>query len=235
MPKHQEVLRISLPAGVRLYPSRFRELLAKVPGLPNALFHRDDQGETINGKPPIRTVGGASWVGLVADPGEEELLRLAVGPAIMAVTKEVGSPCPVQVERREFGLEPADAPKPYFVREIVVKRGMVKEGADIPALIKARIEDSVETICANNGFDCPTREAMGIYVHEVTGVKGLRLQTTAGVTNRYVGLANARILINADLKGFWSVGSLTSRGYGRLIYAFPGMNTALEHKGGVLV
>ncbi len=233
--KKQEVLRITLPGGVQLYPSKFRELLAKVPGLPNELFHRDEHGKTINCRPPIRTIGGVGWVGIVADPNAEDLLRLAVGPAIMAVTQEIGVACPVQLETREFSLVPTQFPRRYILREMVIKKGMVQEEDKLQVLVKAKIEKSVEDICASNGFDCPSKENLGVYVHEITGVKGLRLQTTAGVTNRYVGLLNARVVINAELNGLWAVGGVTSRGYGRLIKEHKGMKTALKYKERVLV
>ena len=221
----QHLLKITLPHARAIYPADFRELLAKIPDLPNALFHRDENGSTINEVPGIRTVGGAGWVGIVADDANESLLRAATAPAIMAVSNKLGVPCPVAFEKRTFALTPLQTVKRYFVREMVIKKGLAGNPTQevIEATIVRRISDSIERTCALYGMDCPTVEAMGIVVEEVADRKGLRLVTTAGTTNKYVDLINVSVYMNLDLSGIWFAGNLTSRGYGRIIADHPGM------------
>lgn len=220
----QHLLKITLPHSQAIFPAEFRELLAKIPNLPNALFHRDEAGETINHIPGIRVVGGAGWVGIVADEENEPLLRMATAPAIMAVSNKLGVACPVVIERRKFALMPIQTVKRYYVREMVIKKGLrgtpTKEHVD--EIVARRIVESIERTCARYGWDCPTAEAMGIVVDQ-TDHKALRLVTTTGITNQYVALLNTTVYMHLDLDGIWFAGNLTARGYGRIIADHPGL------------
>lgn len=223
--KHkQTLLRIGLPDGMRVYPSQFREMLAKIPDLPNALFHRDESGQTINERPGVRVAGAVGWVGLVADQDNEKLLREATGAAILAVSKHTGKACPVQIEEHDFGLKLTDEPRMYWVREMVLKRKHPRAVAqDIETLVRDRVLSSIEANCDKYAIECPTAEQLGIETVEIVHQRGLRLQTTTGVTNMFVTLVDAVIMVHADLDGMWFVGNLTSRGYGRIIKSRPGM------------
>jgi hypothetical protein len=223
--KHkQTVLRIGLPDGMRLYPSQFREMLAKIPELPNALFHRDEKGQTINERPGIRVAGATGWVGLIADENCSKLLREAAGAAILAVGGYTGRPCPVQIEEFDFNLKRLMEPKIYWIREMAIKRMRPRALAmDTESLIAERTLKSIEAACDMYGIECPTVDELGIKTVEVVHEQGLRVQTTNGPTNLFCTLVDAKVMIHGDLEGFWFVGNFTSRGYGRIIRPRPGM------------
>ena len=231
----QTVLRISLPQGIRMYPSQFRNELAKQPGLANSTFHRDEVGQTINARPRLRMAGAMGWVGLVANPGVEDVLTPAMGPAIMAVSSFTRSNCSVNVEKHDFGISSRNEPQEYWIREMVLKRNSPKSREqDVETLIKDRTLTSIEATCGDFDMDCPTAEQLGIRVIEIVAQRGMYLETTVGVTKHAVTLVDARVLIHADLKGFWFVGNLTSRGYGRLIKPHPNIELGRQRRDQVL-
>ena len=220
---NQTLLRINLPRGVRVYPSAFREALARESDLPPAFFHRKD-GKTINARPTIRTAGTRNWVGLVAD-GEEsrQLLYQAVEPAMKIVNRLAGAPCFMEIENLNYHLASRQTPQRYFLREIVIKqRSKIRRTAPLEDVIKGSILQSIRDTCAQMEWDCPEDEDLGVIVKEVTHARGMLLQTTTGVTKESVGLFDAEILIHAELKGIWFLGNLTSRGYGMLIKPYGG-------------
>jgi hypothetical protein len=231
----QTLLRIGLPPGTRLYPSEFREMLAKLPDMPSALFHVDENRVSLNGRPGIRVAGAAGWVGLVADADNKLLLREATGAAIMAVSQRIGQSCKVEIEEHDFGLKQQNEPKIYWVREMAIKQRHQSAREKAPeTLIEERVLSSIEATCAKYGMDCPTAEDLGVKTVEAIRPRGLRLQTTAGLTNEYVMLVDAKVMVHADLDGMWFVGNLTSRGYGRIIKDRPGMRFGPQRAGEVL-
>ena len=234
-PNQQSLLRIHLPPGHRVYPSTFREMLAKVPDLPNSLFHRDDNNETLNSRPGVRVVGARTWVGLLANPGYDRVVRDAVGPAIIAVSNHTGIACKVEMEQLEFGLVARDEPTVYWIREMAIKRrGPRALNMDLESLIAERVLTSIEAACSSADFECPTKEQLDIRTVEVVRSRGMQLQTTSGVTKEFVQLVDARVMIHAKLNGMWFAGNLTSRGYGRIILPRPGMDFGPEREGSVL-
>ena len=169
------------------------------------------------GAPAIRTVGARTWVGLLAEGGHEDVLLKVMGSALRAASHECRSLLPLKIEQHELSLQRRDEPVRYFLREAAIKRRTdISRASDIETLIENRVYSAIESTCGRFGMDCPTKDDLGILVSEVE-YQGLRLQTTTGVTDEYVALVNARVLIYAELKGFWFVGNLTSRGYGRLM------------------
>jgi hypothetical protein len=206
-------------------------MLAKRPDLPNALFHRDVDGKTINERPSLRMAGAVGWVGLVADPGSEQLLYDSIGAAVQAASSAIGNSCSVNIESIDLAIKPLNEPRIYWVREMAIKRKHPRALAqDVSTLIRDRMLTSLEASCDKNGLVCPTADELGIEVVEIVHERGLRLQTTTGVTNTFVHLVDARVLIHADLDGMWFVGNLTSRGYGRIIQSRPGMRMDAPRK-----
>lgn len=231
----QTLLRISLPDGFTLYASHFREMLAKLPGVPAALFHRDAEGKTLNERPGIRAMGGAGWVGLLADSEHAPLVIAAAGAAILAVSTFVGRPCKVQMENLNFGIKLAHSPQTYWVREMAIKRKSPKARAqDVGSLIAERALSSIEATCEKYGLDCPTSNQLEITTTEIVRERGMNLETSTGLTGMFVHLVDAVITVHADLGGMWFVGNLTARGYGRLIQPRPGMRMEENRRGGVL-
>lgn len=231
----QTLLRISLPEGVTLYASHFREMLAKLPGVPAALFHRDGEGKTINERPGIRVVGAAGWVGLLADSEHAPLVTDVAGAAILAVSAFANQPCRVQIEHLNAGIKLSHAPQMYWVREMAIKRKSAKaRNQEVGALIAERALTSIEATCEKYGFDCPTAVQLEINTIEIVRERGMNLETSTGLTGMFVHLVDAVITVHADLDGMWFVGNLTARGYGRLIRPRPGMRMDETHRGGVL-
>jgi hypothetical protein len=230
----QTLLRIGLPRGLRVYPSEFREMLAKVPNMPNALFHRDEDGETLNDRPGIRMVGAVGWVGIVADEENKMLLREATGAAILAVTERTGRSCDVKIEEHDFGITQTEEPRVYWVREMVLKRKAKARAQAVETVIEDKALTSIEAACEKYGMDCPTAEQLGIKTVEIVRERGMRLQTTSGVTNMWVTLVDAKVMIHANLQGHWFLGNLTSRGYGRVIQEREGFTFEPARKGEVL-
>lgn len=231
----QTLLRISLPDGVTLYASHFRKMLAKLPGMPAALFHRDGEGKTINERPGIRVVGGTGWVGLLADSENEPLVTAVTGAAILAVSAYANHPCKVQMESLNFGVKLSQSPQMYWVREMVIKRKSPKARAqEVGSLIAERVLTSIEATCEKYGFDCPTANQLEISTVEIVRERGMNLETSTGLTGMFVHLVDAVVMVHADLDGMWFVGNLTARGYGRLIRPRPGMRMEENNRGGVL-
>ena len=231
----QTLLRISLPDGVTLYASHFREMLARLPGVPAALFHRDGEGKTINERPGIRFVGESGWVGLLADSENEPLVTAVTGAAILAVSAFANRPCKVQIERLNFGLKLSHSPQIYWVREMAIKRKSPKARAqEVGSLIAERALTSLEATCDKYGFDCPTDQQLQISTVEIVRERGMNLETSTGLTGMFVHLVDAVIVVHADIDGMWFVGNLTARGYGRLIKPRSGMRMEENNRGGIL-
>lgn len=122
----------------------------------------------------------------------------------------------MSVEERELGINACHGPVRYWIREMAIKRRTdVRRKASTHDLVASILLRDIEAQASRFGLDLPTRDQLDLSV-EVVSEKGLRLQTTAGVTNEYVHLVNASFDIHAELRGIWFAGNLTSRGYGRI-------------------
>jgi len=212
----QTLLRIGLPSGTLLYASRFRELVARLPNVPAMLFHRAEDGRTLPGAPGVRFVGGRQWVGILADPGYEWLVYDFMGAAVRAVTQYISKAVPVSVEEHELDVRSCQWPVRYWIRDMAIKRRTdVRRKISTHDLVADLLLRDIEAQAGRFGLDVPTRDQLDLFV-EVLSEKGLRLQTTVGVTNEFVHLVNASFDIHAELRGLWFAGNLTSRGYGRI-------------------
>ncbi len=235
MQQIQTVLRIGVPHGKRVFPSQFREMLAKQPDLPNALFHRDGQGRTINNRPGIRTAGATGWVGLVADPGSESLVYEAAPACIQVASQLSGQPSSANIEQHKMAFTPTEEPRRYLIRELALKRRHQKaREQNLEDLIRQRITSSLLACCNRNGFDCPGDEQLGVMVAHTHRPRGMFIQTTAGVTGEALTLVDVEVLIHAKIEGMWFAGNLTSRGYGRIIPSRPGMDLGYRRDSRVL-
>lgn len=249
---HQTLLRINLPEGVVCHPAPFREKLATT-ALPSEFFHygkeiecQDRKTELVdgklvktelgritkhfdapiplNGRPPIRVIGGRRWLGVVADPNAEDLLMSHVGTIIQTAAGVAGKPCKVEIEQRQFGIRYTETPMRYMLREMAVKRrGAQAREKDIGQLVAERIFGGanggfhgIDGTCAEFGFEPPVKELLEIKVFPTRAI-GLHNRTSNGQSKEYVSLVDAEVWMNAHLAGIWQVGNLTARGYGRLI------------------
>lgn len=237
----QKLLKCSLPPGVRMFPNTLREALARTNRLPPLFFGYDPEtGQPLcqaprgpearptaaqlanpAAIPPIRVVGGATWVGILAT-GKigESMFDDAIGPAIAAVTAHCKAPVPVQIVEPTLSLEGTEYPQAYWVRELVLKKGarrQIDDSARI-AVVQQRIATAIATQALALGMDCPPESLLDIRVSEVIRPRGLQLVTSNGPTRQYAMLADVRFYANATLRGYWFAGNMTARGYGRIGY-----------------
>lgn len=216
----QMLLKIGLPVGVLLYPSKFRELLAKDSTVPRALFHRTTNGKTGEGLPAVRIIGGRGWVGILCDESTGSLVMDVMGIAVKAVSAFVGAPVRVSLEEHEAAVSPVQSPMTYWVREMAIKTRSVKRKSfltgDAAPMIEDVLQQSLGRFADYAGLDLPSASQLDLRVHEITQNQPLRLITTSGPTQEFVRMVSASFTVFANLKGFWSAGNLTSRGYGRI-------------------
>lgn len=217
----QSLLRIKLPDGVLLYPSQFRVLVAKQIGFAPALFHRADNGQTLNRVPDVRFVGGKGWVGILFDNTAEHLLYEVMGQTVRAVQTATGRVVAAQVEELDLGAYASPYPIEYWVREMTIKtrnpkRQLARQGDDITTLVESVLLSGLARQAAATGVDLPSDDQLGLSVVEITKRQPLQLQTSYGLTSEYVLMVNAKISVFAKLTGMWFAGNLTTRGYGRL-------------------
>lgn len=254
----QTLLKINWPRGVSCYPAEFREKLAKSELFPSEFFHYGktmdvwdvtktvvdgqlkvdkvkvtktfEKAVPLNGRPPVRVIGGKEWVGVIADPGHEEMVLLHIGSILKVASHVAGSPVKIQLEEREFGINYTEYPVKYMLRELVLARRNVKaRNQDIKELIQERIWGGssgenyfgIDGTCAAFGFEPPSKEMLDIKVFPLKNI-GVPLRPADGKSNEYMSLIDAEVWMNANLSGVWQLGNLTSRGYGRIIKPFGG-------------
>ena len=222
----QSLLKITLPKGVELRGSEFREMLAKETDLPEEFFHYENgapKGST-NGSvnqadalPPICILSGKGWVGILAQPGHEDLIELATGKAMRVVNKRLNTACKVEFQNPEFGCAPKDIASTYWVREMVMKRRTPEaRAASIESLVEKRIISGLERYADAYGIVLPSLDKIELQVTQCIRPRGLAIRTTGGTTKEYATLVDVEIKAFVELKGIWMLGNLTSRGYGRV-------------------
>lgn len=235
----QFLLRFNLPAGQRFYPNTLREDLARTNALPSAFFAYDQEtgrplceaprrdGKTATAAqqanraaiPGVRFVGGRSWVGILATGQDNKaLLDQSIGVVLEAVTRRCGQPVPVNLERHSLSVESQEYPSAYWVREMVIKKGAARGMADDDhkALVKRRLEASLEKQAMAYGLDLPPAEHLDIQIRELIRPRGLQIVASTGPTRHYAELVDVAFYANAALRGYWFAGNLTARGYGRV-------------------
>lgn len=251
---HQTLIRINWPKGVSCYAHTFREALAKSELLPSEFFHYGntidawevtksvvdgklqvtsrvqitktfEKAIPLNGRPPVRIVGGKTWVGVIADPGREDMVLPHIAAILAVATKIANSPVKIQVEQHEFNINYTEHPVKYMLREMVIARRNEKaRSEDLSKLVTERIwggasggnHYGIDGTCAAFGFEPPSKEMLDIKVFPLKNI-GMALRPADGKSNEYMSLVDAEIWMNANLAGIWQVGNLTARGYGRII------------------
>lgn len=187
------------------------------PLLPPAFFHYGANGRPAQGSPDIRIVGGRGWVGILSRSGDNPLFDMAVGIASRIVGTHYGIPVKITVEQPEYGFEATERPVRYHLRDVAIKaRSKVRREMPGIDLIRNRLLTGLVDESGRLGWDLPGDDALGIQVHDLRQI-GMRLGTTAGATNEYVTLINADVSMFLNLRGLWQIGSLQSRGYGRVV------------------
>jgi hypothetical protein len=224
----QTLLKIEIPKGKELRGADFREMLAKEGNLPEAFFHyqngrpmvsKGGDKLEIDSLPGISVVSGRGWVGVLAQPGKEDLIDAVVAKAIRLVNQRIGSVCKAEIQNPVFGCSAQEKPSTYWVRELVMKRRHpAAREASIETLVERRIKAGLERYSIAYGHDLPSWDVMDFRITKCERPRGLAIRTTSGVTNEYATLVDVEFKAFVDLKGIWMVGNLTSRGYGRIGY-----------------
>jgi hypothetical protein len=225
---NQTLLKIEIPKGKELRGADFREILAKETTLPEAFFHYEN-GKPKSSKgvnnlqtdalPPICILSGRGWVGILAQPGYEELLELATGKAIRIVNQRLGSICKVELQNPEFGCFAKNTPSTYWVREMVMKRrNLNARVSNVEDLVERRVKAGLERYADAYGHVLPSWLDLDLRITKCERPRGLAIRTTSGTTNEYATLVDVEFKAFVDLKGIWMLGNLTSRGYGRVGY-----------------
>jgi hypothetical protein len=223
---NQVLLKIELPAGKELRGSVFRELLAKNTNLPEQFFHyengRPKNGDKndllqISALPPICIVSGKGWVGVLAQPGSENLLKNAAVDAISLVSSHVGETCKAEIQLPGLDCKTQKIPSTYWIREMVLKRRSASARAEgIESLVEQRIKAGLVRYAAAYGIVLPSWADIDLKIMQCARPRGLALQTTSGVTKEFVTLVDVEFEASIDLQGVWMIGNLTARGYGRV-------------------
>lgn len=240
--KTQYLLRLRLPKGQKFYAGDFREALAKTNTLPPEFFGYDPEtrrpackaptqkpgqekraptayeASHPSAAPSIRIVGANGWLGILANQESKALMQAAIPAAMDVVLARFNKPIPVQMETHQLELTTLQYARPYWVREMVIKKGGYKgmPEQELHDLIKRRIQQSIAQQSMDYALDCPTEEQMGIFIAGADRPRGLRLVTSNGATNQYAALVDVKFYANLELLGFWFAGNLTARGYGRI-------------------
>jgi len=235
----QYLLRFNLPEGQRLYPNVLREDLARTNLLPPSFFSYDaetghplceasrsaeksptrEQQRNHAAIPGIRFIGGRQWVGILATGSDNKaLLDQSVVAALESVTRRCNRPVPVNMEHHTLSIESLEYPLAYWVREMVIKKGAARGMSDEAhkALVKRRLEASLEKQALAYGLDLAPAEHLDIQIRELIRPRGLQIVTTTGPTRQYAQLVDVSFYANAKLGGHWFAGNLTARGYGRI-------------------
>lgn len=213
----QTLLKFKLPER-RLYASHFRDLLAKHGTLPSEFFHRDKNGIPLSSVPTIRIVGGREWVGILGNGDRgAELVELAMGQAIRILRDTFGSNQRAFVEHHKLNAATEGFVSQYWVREMVIRRDKPVHEDEIFQVAEERILSSLKRNAAAYGIDPSVFDHDLVFrVERCLNPRGLRVVTTEGNLGEYATLVDVFFTINRNLVGIWSVGNLTSRGYGRV-------------------
>ena len=226
-----------------LRPNDFREELARDQEgktVSNLFFHRDPAtGFPQKGRPPIRIIGGGTWVGAVAEPGFGPEL-LAHLPYILSVARRKVGLLTVQIDETEVNAVPIDSMYfDYVVKNMMVRRRQREENpVEGPFLSKYRgVVNSPEYLSQylKNSITTELRPAFLERNEDVEDFLDIEVEITDqhSLTSSYTGgsaaspkcqvldRVNAKICMNVKLNGIWQVGALRSRGYGRIIRNLP--------------
>lgn len=185
--------------------------------MPPVLFHRNPETDNPNnGLPGLLTIGGKQWLGILAQPGYEDVLYRVMGGAVKRATTGAGKSVKVEVQQIDLGITQTQFPIKYWIREMAIKRrGPRSREMDINDLVKERVLESLQRYADQYGLDLPTPEQLEMDVDVLKSI-GLQLRTTKGITNEFVTLVDVELSMFAELQGHWMVGNLTARGYGRI-------------------
>ncbi len=239
----QTVVKFGLPRGLYLRPNDFRKELAREnPGktVGDVFFHRDSAtGIPRKGRPPIRIIGGGSWVGAIAEPGfGPELLSHL--PYMLAVARSKVGLLTVQIDETDVAALPTDETYfNYVVRNMLVRR-RTREENPVEAQMSSKYrgkENSPEKL-AQYLRNAVIAELQPAFLARNQDIEdhldfAVEILDQHALTNSYSGTTeaapkrqvfdrvNAKLCMNVKLSGIWQVGALRSRGYGRIIRDLP--------------
>ena len=240
----QALLRFSLPADTALYATQFKDLIARAcdkhPVVGESFFHYRNGQAISDAEPDIRFVGGKRWVGILSRSGDTATLLPVAGIAALELGKHCGKPVSMELLEPAYGVEITSYPVHYYYRDVVAKHANRWKGTnedlvirtlterlrlerdrvmlDLPALDISSYRDEAFTRHLDHAADERTllKERLGIEIHDLRRL-AMPLETATGKTNTSVILLQGSFSMFAKLAGMWQMGSLQSRGYGRII------------------
>lgn len=236
----QTLLRYRLPPGIQLRSHEFKELVAAALDgdhyVNSEFFHYRNGKPVPDSQPDIRFVGGKGWVGILSQSGAQDSLMAVAAPVVMALNQTLGKPVSMEIHEPEWTLETTQYPVQYHFREIAFRKQYKWHGTDAD-LITQLVIRSVRRDRDLYGLDLPgiapgtlpaheyeqadtdaVRERLAIVVHDVRSA-GVRMRTATGNGTFAFKVLNGTLSMNLNIKGIWQIGSLVSRGYGRIIRA----------------
>lgn len=220
----QHVLQIAIPEGKRWYASDFRQMVGEAHrgALPAFLFNKDENNRPLNQKPACRFICSHKHAMFISDRKEGLMDVAQVMPyALQAAQKHFASS---GVNIKTFTVEKGATfqgwPKEYRLIDALKKTRKPSAKARSPEeQIKMMIADELERAYHEGVIpDLPEIDDLSIQVFDVRQI-GKKIVPEGG---EYGSLYSARIVMDADLTGFWQVGSLTAKGCGRLVPAWKG-------------
>lgn len=230
----QTVIRLGLPKDMHLHPGQLRDCLARdKPGktVDDIFFHRNsDRGTPKQGRPPIRIIGGGTWVGVMAEPGYGSELLKHLPYLLQTARAEVGM-LTVQIEETEVAcIQLQEDYLIYYLKNMAIRRRGTPRVTNTPEFKEHRIRECLL------GEMAPFFLAKNLDVEDEVDLK-VELVKERSMTSLFSGetdpntqegrrretmdLVDARICMNVKLNGIWQLGSLRSRGYGRLFRDLP--------------
>lgn len=224
----QHVLQIEIPKGITWYGNEFRTMVGEAHRntLDPVVFHKDADNRPLNGKPACRFFCSRKMATFVSEREEGQSDVAMVMPhALVAAQRKFGMD---NVSIKTFSVNKAAA-----VSEVPVKYRLihgVKKTRHASTKAKSSqqyveqlvIEELERAYEKGHILDLPEKEALGLKVFDVEE-KGLRVTGKGG---EFAPLLSATFMLDVTLQGFWQVGSLTAKGYGRVVRIWKGAEHA---------
>jgi hypothetical protein len=212
----QHLVKFRLTGDKRIYPSAFRDAIAKQLNDPTQenLFHYKN-GQGANGHPLNRFVGGKGWVGFISEESESMAAQV-LAPGIK-VLKQLGINAGIELISESKTAFLCDEPVLYAISSGIDKRSDPKRRNLTDAqYINHMIWKMLETASEQGVLDIlPVESELNLTVFESTSV-GIKAGHNRGEGNLHYHKVHGKFAMNMRLTGLWQAGQLLSRGNGQL-------------------
>ncbi len=199
----------------------FADLTDELP-MPNALFWRDEEGETINRFPEIRWIGGQDGPTIIATEDHIDVLTQATANLTKASLKAVGKGS-IEARMSDINMSVTDTICSYVVPSMVLHSSYAVREAFMAAddmvrrqMVKEAFVKTLRQECEIWGVDdSPLNECENqIFIQQVNVLSTAPVGNTAPKVGRGLPRVRVQVLMPVKLKGRWQVGRLKSKGHG---------------------